>query len=136
MQIAKHILSAILILAILSSGLPIFSPEDANRDTRVNLEDLILHVRDFARTAEKPATFTASVEKVLSTLYVVAGLKMVIKQADEVKSTNTLTCLDLSYLVFFTDFSILSINWSQITEKSFNYESIILMPSSPPPRAV
>jgi len=68
---------------MLASGLPLFSPEDGNRDSRVNLEDAILCVQDFARTADNPAAFTANFEKTVSALQVVAGLKTVITSAGD-----------------------------------------------------
>lgn len=66
MQTAKHILSTTLILTILVSGLPIFSPEDANRDSKVNIEDVILRIQDFAQTADNPSAFAINLENAVS----------------------------------------------------------------------
>ena len=85
MYTTKYIISAILIITLLSSGLPLFSPEDANRDSSVTLEDVILHVRDLARSAENPTAFAVSMKKTLSTLYAVAGLKTIIKKNNDIK---------------------------------------------------
>ena len=136
MRISKHILSAILILAMLSTGLLIFSPGDANRDSSVNLEDAILRVRDFARTAETPAAFTSKVRKALSTLHVVAGLKMDIKPAPEGKSSNSLPALNPPYLIASITLSTPSDSCSQVSEQSFHYESILFSPPTPPPQLV
>ena len=135
MQAAKHICIAVLIVMMLSSGLPLFSPEDASRDGRVDLEDAILRVRDFARTAENPGAFTASVEKVLSTLCMVAGLKTVIKPATDTNSTNTTPGLDLPYLIFSYDFTPSLKSCSQIPETPFHYQTLVFTPSPRPPRA-
>jgi hypothetical protein len=135
MRKAKHILSAILMVALLSSGLPLFNPEDANRDSRVDLEDVILNVRDFAQSTEKPAAFTSNVKKVLSTLHVVAGLKTYFKPAKDTKSTNSISAIDLSYLIPSTNPLILPNRCSVLPEQCVHYTSILLEPTSPPPRA-
>jgi hypothetical protein len=122
------------VVALLSSGVPLFAPEDANRDSFTNLEDAILNIRDFAKTADKPAVFTSKVKKVLSTLHVVAGLKTNIIPAKDPKSTNSLLCLDLPYLVSWANISIPAYNSSQILERPFFYESVVITPISPPPR--
>ena len=136
MQAIKHLLSSILIITVLASGLPFFSPQDANRDTRINLEDAILHVKGFARTAEEPGTFRSHVEKAVSTLHVVSGLKAVIKQTGDTKSTTTLPALDFPYLISSNDLLLPLNNFSQFPEKPFFYSSISITPTSPPPRKV
>ena len=136
MRIAKHILSVILSVALLSTGLPFFSPEDANRDSSVNLEDVILSVRDFARTADTPEAFTSNVKKVLSTLHIVAGLKTNIKPANDSKSLSSLIPLNVTYLISSNTPFTFSDTYSQVPEDSFHYESIVLLPTSPPPRTV
>ena len=52
----------------------------------MDLEDAVLLVRDFARTAEDPAAFTASVQRVVSTMNVVAGLKIIISNDTEISA--------------------------------------------------
>jgi hypothetical protein len=136
MRTAKIVLSTILVVALLSSGVPLFAPEDANRDSFTNLEDAILNVRDFTQTADSPAVFTSKVKKVLSTLHVVAGLKTNIVPAKDSKSTNTLYSLDLPYLICTLDFSIPAYNSLPVLEKPFIYSSVVVTPTPPPPRAV
>jgi len=136
MRISRHILSAILILAMLSTGLPIFSPGDANRDSRVNLEDAILQVKDFVRTAETPAAFTSKIRKALSTLHVVAGLKTDIKPVKDAKSSNSLPALNPPYLINSITLSTPSSTCSQVSEQTFHYESILFPPTTPPPQFI
>ncbi len=136
MRIAKNILSVILSVALLSTGLPFFSPEDANRDKSVNLEDAILHVRDFARTAETPAAFTSNVKQLIHTLYLIAGLKTNIKPANDAKSLSSLISLNVPYLISSNTHLPLSNTYSQVSEDPFHYESVFLIPTSPPPRTV
>ena len=132
MYTTKYIISAILIITLLSSGLPLFSPEDANRDSSVTLEDVILHVRDLARSAENPMAFAVSMKKTLSTLYAVAGLKTVFKKNNEIKF-KTQFGFEIPYLISSNTLLILSNNYSLSFERDFFYESIVISPDPPPP---
>ena len=134
MQTVRHILSITLVFAILASGLPIFSPEDANRDSRLDLKDAVLHVQDFARTADNPSAFMANFENAVSALQALAGLKTVIKPADNAKSTNTILSPDISYLTSSYNLSTTLNSYFQLTEESFYYQSITSTPASPPPQ--
>jgi len=134
MQATKHIISALLIIMVFCSGLPLFDLEDTNRDTRVDLSDAVLDAMDLARTVDRPGAFASKIKRALSTLYMVAGLKTVIKQAGDKKPTATTPCLDLPYLISSTNFSLPSFNPSQLAEKTFLYESIMSTPILPPPQ--
>ena len=134
MQIIRHILSTILILSILATGLPIFTPEDANRDSTVDIRDAILSLRGFAGTVDSPAAFTANFGKVVSALQMVAGLKTVIKQADDATSATAQFTLDLPYLISLFDFSVIPVVCSKTAGQPFYYQSILSSPSSPPPQ--
>ena len=135
MQATKHILSLFLVAAILISGLPLISPEDANQDNRVDLADVILQVRELAGTAEEPGSFTVSMEKTLSTLRLLAGFKTVIK-ADTTKSSVNSFSLNLPYIISAYIPSHQSGNYHAIHEKIISYRSYIITPSSPPPQSV
>jgi len=132
MHTTKYIISAILIITLLSSGLPLFSPEDANRDTMVTLEDAILNVRDLTGTAENPAAFAVSMKKTLSTLCAVAGLNTIIKKNDDIKF-KTQFGFEIPYLISSNTLLILSNNYSLSSERIFFYESIVTSPDPPPP---
>ena len=134
MRAAKHILSVILMVTILSSGLPFFSPEDANKDSIVNLEDAILHVRDFTHTADKPEAFTSGLGKALTTLHVLAGLKMTIKPVKE-NASKTQSGLNLTYLIPSVAVLAQPSNSSRVSQDAFIYESILFPPNPHPPRA-
>lgn len=88
MKTLKLILSVILIFTLMSAGAPVFNPEDANRNDRVDLADAVLWVKNFAQTAEDPSEFAESVKKVVSTMSVVAGLKTVIKDNTEISAKS------------------------------------------------
>ena len=136
MRTAKHILSIFLVIAMLTAGLPYFDIEDASRNNRVDLEDVILLVREFARTAEEPAGFQSSVEKVFSVLHVAAGLKTVIKQAGNETSSTSSISLEIPYLISSNAPVTLSDMNSNMPAESMQFESIISGPSTPPPRHV
>lgn len=118
------------------SGLPLFSPEDASRDSRIDLKDVILQVKDFSRSAELPEIFSASVEKVINTFNIVAGLETGIQQTGKTKSTSGADFLNLTYLISSYDFLPPPIKTSKASELSVNLVSISIKPDSPPPRAI
>jgi hypothetical protein len=133
MKINKHIFIIILIAAMVMPKLPFFNPDDATRDNRVDLQDAIVWIRDFARTVENPSAFTTSVQKVLSTLNVVAGLKTVIKKGGETrlvaKSLSGDFCL-MSSLDYSTPLGRLS----RLDDLEERYCSVVMQPDFPPPR--
>jgi len=134
MRTVKQILTSFLVLMILSSGMPVFYPEDANRDNRINLEDAILHVRDFARTADDLEAFTSGLGKAIATLKVVAGLKTCYKPANDSKSSNTLNSLNASYLIPTYDLPAPLELCFQFPKDSFSCKSIVLAPNPHPPQ--
>ena len=136
MRIARPIFTSILVLMILSSGLPVFSPEDANRDSRVNLEDAILNVRDFARTADDIEAFSSELGKAIITLKVVAGLKTYYKPANDSTSSNFLSNLNLIYIIPSIDILIPSERHSQVSIVSSKSDSISVLPETPPPQTI
>ena len=135
MQIVRHILSTILILSILATGLSIFSPEDANRDTRMDLKDAVLHVQNFAGTADNPSAFVINLENAVSVLQALAGLKTIIKPADNAKSATAPQGFVPLYLISSFDFSFSPAVCSKTAVQFFCYQSILFSPDSPPPQS-
>ena len=136
MRTFKQILTSILVLMILSSGLPVFNQEDANRDSIINLEDAILNVRDFARTAVDLVAFKSEFGKAIRTLKVVAGLKTYYKSANDSNSSNFLSNLSLTYLIPSMNSSDPSESYSTISVVLLKFDSIPFLPETPPPRSV
>ena len=133
MHTARHILSALLILGLVSSGLPMTEPEDANHDKRVNLEDAILCVRDLVQSVEKPGSFQAEAETAISVLYQIAELKKSIGPVNETKLRPiSLTSIGF-YLVPSVNRPCYAEDSSSLSENSFLYESLSLEPPTPPP---
>jgi hypothetical protein len=135
MRTARHILSALLVLGLLSSGLHLTGPEDANHDSRVDLEDAILSIRDFVQSAEAPFTFKSTAETAISVLRSVAGLKASIRPPKDAKAPPSSVSPYGQYLLpsindtFHLDTSFL------VDEHLFFYESLSVKPPTPPPEA-
>jgi hypothetical protein len=134
MRALKNIIHIMLILAILSMGLPIYQPGDANRDERVDLADAVLSVQVFERSADDPAAFVESVRDVVSTLYIVAGLKKVIKSERTANSNGMAPSLENPYLISSFTFPASSDQSIKILENNIRYQSITIKPLLPPPR--
>jgi hypothetical protein len=134
MRVFKNILHFMLVLAILSTGLPLYHPGDANRDERVDLADAILRVKGVAQSVEQPAAFRANLEEALITLTVVAGFRQAIK-ADRGQSNpaNPLGTPVLGPLSLAGTW-ILPVAAMPRTGHTFLYQSIALKPLSPPPK--
>jgi hypothetical protein len=133
MKAIRNIISLFLVIAMLSTALPLFSPEDAGRDGRVDLEDAILHARGLARAAEEPGSFSASMQKAVSTLQLLAGLKTVIKQDNTSKSSANSFNLNLNYLISAYSLPLQSNNCDKILDQNVSYKDFIVTPSPPPP---
>jgi hypothetical protein len=133
MRALKNIIHLMLVLAILSTGLPLYHPGDANRDGEVDLADAILRVQGVARTAEQPASFKENLEDALITLTAVAGFRKVIKadreQLNQVNPFGTPVFGPLSLV----ETGILPAAAMPRTGHTFLYKSIVLKPISPPP---
>jgi hypothetical protein len=78
MNLIKNIMSILLVLVISTTGIPCFLVEDVSHDGTVNLQDALLQVKDFAKSADGSASFDFRFEKMLNTLSSVAGLKKLI----------------------------------------------------------
>jgi len=124
MQTARHILSTLLIVGILSTGLPFFNPEDAILSNKAMLEDAILGAQALARSAQDDGSFKTGMKKALSSLYIAAGLKTIIKKDINSKSVLNLSTLDSSCLISFYRFSSHSSDYQTIFELNIAYQSI------------
>ncbi len=129
------ILHILLIIGMLASGIPFFNPGDVNHDGAVGLEDAIMGVKDFARSAENPAVFTDAIEKAISSLSVVAGLETSIVPARDSNVRGTIHLFQACFSVpsqigaIMPADSVLAPLWLDET----HYQSIALPPAAPPP---
>jgi hypothetical protein len=135
MRAFRNIIHIGLVLAILSTGLPLYHPGDANRDERVDLADAILRVKGVVRTAEQPAAFRSSMEDALITLSAVAGFGKVLK-ADRSASGSPVFSGESPYLISGFEFPPPRANPAGIAEEGLAYHSVTIAPDSPPPRSL
>jgi hypothetical protein len=133
MRTARHILSTLLVFGLLASGLPLTVPEDANHDSRVDLEDAILSIRDLVRTAETPGSFSFEAETAISVLHHVAGLKRSIGPVSDTKSKPTSLASSGLYLVPSINTAYYAQDSFLLSEDSVLYESLLKEPPTPPP---
>ena len=136
MQTAKNIVCLVLTFTVLFSGLPFFMSEDANRDNAIDLQDTILNVRKLARSVETPGSFSVSMEKAVSTLHRLAGLKTVIRKDSRSNIFPTPPAPDFFGLISVCDLSAPVPTVCRAPEKNSSYQSVTLTPLAPPPRAL
>ena len=115
----KRYVATLLLPLLISSWLGMATWEDDPSGSRIDLEDAVLCVKDFARAAENPPTFTISIHKLVSTMRVLAGLKAVIKPATDTQPASTSSSLNLPYLISSYDVSASSNIWSEVPETVF-----------------
>jgi hypothetical protein len=133
MRAIRNILHFALILAILSTGIPVYHPGDANRDDRVDLADAILRVQGVARTAEQPADFKENLEDALITLTAVAGFSKVIKADRGVANQPNVGGLTVWVPESGRVTVFLPSAWAPAQNGVFLYHSPALAPLTPPP---
>ena len=137
MDSIKNILSLILIVTVIASGLPFYSLCDTTRDSTVNLEDLIVNVRNFADTVDNPALFTSKLKKAITSLNIVAGLETELSPHRETQKTTNTPLINPAYILSASAVIKASdYNTFQITEKAVIYKSLSILPDTPPPRSV
>lgn len=136
MQTTKHILSALLIVAMLSTGLPFSNPKDAGLPNRVMLEDAILGAQALARSAQDSGSFEAQIKKALSSLHVAAGLKTTIKTDHGDKSAFAFSSSDLSFIVSSYCLLFSSNHNESVYDLNISYQSFLCNLTPPPPRTI
>lgn len=135
MRLFRNIVHMGLVLAILSTGLPLYHPGDANRDERVDLADAILRVQGLVRSVEQPATFRSSMEDALITLSAMAGFGKILKADRSVPISHIFPGMS-PYLISEFNFSVSQASAAAIREEDFSYRSLTVKPDSPPPRSL
>ena len=136
MKAFRRPFSIVLVLALLFSAFPIVCPEDASRDTHIDLKDAILNLQNLIHTTENPANFKAILEKTICTFRLLAGLKTIIQNADDSKSKPIPTILDSPFLISLSNLSTEQTDHRLVAEPLFYFRSISLSPETPPPQTV
>ncbi len=126
----RSIIHAILVFTIIAAGLPVFYPEDADRNAEIDLKDAITHVKNVTRSAEHPDKFGSSVKKAISTFHIVAGLEENISQPKESGSSNH---FDSFYLLAVCGFDEPPAIIAAVADRKASHETLTISPESPPP---
>jgi hypothetical protein len=134
MKKASHIISIMLVLVMLSSGMPLFHKHDICRNFGINLKDVIIVVKDVAQLEDVTTSFAEKVGQVLSTLNVAAGLKTVIQP-----QKHNATVSSFPFSDFLMDHQRVTCDgifnqYEIVDDVVLNYISIDPSPESPPPR--
>jgi hypothetical protein len=132
MKISQQIIAMLLIAALLMTCFPINIVEDISRDGNVDLQDVILVVKGVARTVETNQSLKVPVGKAMSVINVAAGLKKVIRTAND--KSNALSYYDNLFLVSATNVGLPMNKFSYLNKASFDFHSVFILPELPPPR--
>lgn len=135
MRIIRILVHSLLLVAILSTGLPLSQPADMNRDGRTDLSDAIISVRELARTAVNGSAFREGVENALVTLSVAAGLKNMISKERDPGMGSPSSALPTFLIASPVQFTVFSTMVYGDLSHEFLYNSPALTPLAPPPRS-
>ncbi len=133
MRRIKATVHMLLIALFLASGMPGFGPGDLNRDGAVGLEDAIMGVKELANVAEDQVNFHEGLEKTLSSINVLAGLRTVIKAGGDAAGSSS-SHLEAPFLVTSTKFGLTDGSIAHVSDLYFTCHSRTIEPIHPPPR--
>mgnify|MGYP001259534846 FL=1 len=134
MKKTSAILNLVLVVMVVLSGFPaVTRSPDLNHDDRIDLGETIIEVRHFSRSADRPDQFSQSMEDVLTSLQVVAGLKQVIKSKGSTQTTPSQNFI-MVYMVSDHDLTVPMDKHPNINETGLMPASITGVPETPPPR--
>jgi hypothetical protein len=129
----RSILSFILASAIIAGGLPVSVFEDADRDLDVDLRDAVQWASQIAETADDSHNFKETFQRAVSALHVAAGLKTVIRSADDEASDPGNASSSGLYLISSNASTFPAGSYSMTIQDSAGCPSRFIAPPSPPP---
>jgi 2-hydroxy-3-keto-5-methylthiopentenyl-1-phosphate phosphatase len=132
MKKVQRIAISILIPVMIFSGMPVFSPGDADMSGQVDVRDAILSLRAFVLSADHPERFSTGVKDTLTALQAAVGLKTVFKQNTDKNFSPDHPVYLISSYTFYYVFDA----FSTISEKNNVYTSYHISPEPRPPRPV
>ena len=97
----RRLLTTLLIMAVLVPAVPYRHACDANRDSRVDLGDVIANIRSMAQSGMDTRDFEEELGKALTSIRNVAGLERIVGADDG--SAGATAGGKLLYLLPFTD---------------------------------
>jgi len=136
MKIIPKIICLLLAGMITLSGFPIFLYEDISRDNNVDLQDVILVVKQVAKTIDSEKGFKDSVVRALSTINVAAEFVTKIKPIKDSGNFRLLSFNDFPYLISNLPGIQKENNSIFLDEISYHFKSNIIPIKSPPPKII
>lgn len=126
----KHILSIMLTVAILISGLPRFKSEEFIQ-SRIGLSDAVLSAKRFVKVSQGSAIFQQSFGRMVSVMNITAGLKTIIQSNDKPAKAFSISevFFSVSAFIFVFFFCI----FSAICDKKLRYRTLTFEPPVPVP---
>jgi len=134
MQALRNTIHIMLVLAVLSTGLPLYHPGDADRDGEVGLADAILRMQGFVEQTENTTDFRNGMADVLLTISSVAGFKKVIKSDREAANQPDSAKLPVWAVTSGSKPEVTRVMAMSLTDQSATPISIFLTPLLPPPK--
>lgn len=132
MRNVRNAIHTMLILSMLSTGIPVHHHGDANHDDKVGLADVILRVRDLVNTDDQVA-FRAGMENVLLSFFVVSGIKKVIKSDREPVIWEHPNIVPVSAICALQNLPLMPVGKFLSAEHKHIYDSPPITPLTPPP---
>lgn len=132
MKTCRHIITIMLIILLLTSGVGRFSSEDVTRDGRIDLSDAVLSAKRFVKVSQNIEIFKQNFGMMVSAMYVAAGLKTVIQANDKPVTSSS---SDIVFLLFWVVFIFSLCIFSKICDKELSYRTRIIEPPIPVPLA-
>jgi hypothetical protein len=130
MKICRHIITFMLIILLLASGLQRLSSEDINIDGRIDVSDAVFAAKRFVEVSQDAEVFKQSFGKMISAMYIAAGLKTVIQANDKpLTSSSSDIVFLLALFVFVFSFCI----FSEICDIDLSYSTLSIEPPLPVP---
>ncbi len=134
MQALRNTVHLVLVLAILSTAMPLYQPGDANRDGKVGLADAILRMQGFVQNTEDRTDFRNGMADVLLTISSVAGFKKIIKSDRAAANQPDSAKLPVWALTSGPGLEISRVMAMAPTDRSGIPSSPCLAPLLPPPK--
>ena len=136
MRRSRDTISIILIGILLLSGLPLFQMEDLSRDSRIDLRDVLLSVKNITTTAQENRTIKSELSDIVATISVVAGLRTVIQSSQNDRSKSFSVTVYAPFLINGACQILINDTWTPIDVQFVSFDSFISDISSPPPEAL
>ncbi|MDA3898395.1 MAG: hypothetical protein PF482_19840 [Desulfobacteraceae bacterium] len=130
MKKLKHhkLLAAFLIVVFLCTGLTCFITEDADKNSRIDLKDAVLHAQKNHYESQS-MNVNGAMEACISTLGVVAGIKYLSTASSDAEAVF----LNLCFLISLTDQNQFLAPSRMVPDASSFYSSFVPDPDTHPP---